>query len=181
LRSAWIKEFGGYGQSEIDAGGVTAGIDLALALIEEDLGAEMAKAVARDLVVYYRRPGGQSQFSALLELDPASDRIRRALSYARAHLRETLSVEQLADVAGLSPRQFGRVFLSETGQTPAKAVERVRAESARAQIEKTNESIEMIAKSVGFSDPERMRRVFVRLFGNPPQAIRRMSRVEART
>ena len=90
-------------------------------------------------------------------------------------------MEQLADVAGLSPRQFGRVFLSETGQTPAKAVERVRAESARAQIEKTNESIEMIAKSVGFSDPERMRRVFVRLFGNPPQAIRRMSRVEART
>lgn len=160
--------------------GVTAGIDLALALIEEDLGAEMARAVARDLVVYYRRPGGQSQFSALLELDPASDRIRRALSYARAHLQETLSVEQLAGVAGLSPRQFGRLFLSETAQTPAKAVERLRAESARAQIEKTNEPIEMIAKSVGFSDPERMRRVFVRWFGNPPQAVRRMSRIGAR-
>ena len=92
-----------------------------------------------------------------------------------------VSGPQLADVAGLSPRQFGRVFLSETGQTPAKAVETLRAESARAQIEKTNESIEMIAKSVGFSDPERMRRVFVRSFGNPPQAVRRMSRVEART
>jgi transcriptional regulator GlxA family with amidase domain len=156
--------------------GVTAGIDLALALIEEDLGVEAAKAVARELVVYYRRPGGQSQFSALLELDSASERIRRVLSYARANLREGLSVEQLAALAGLSPRQFGRVFLSETGQTPAKAVERLRAESARARIEKTNEPIEMIAKAAGFSDPERMRRAFVRIFGNPPQAVRRMVR-----
>ena len=156
--------------------GVTAGIDLALALIEEDLGVEVAKSVARDLVVYYRRPGGQSQFSAMLELDSASDRIRRTLAYVRAHLREALSLDQLAGLAGLSPRQFGRVFLSETGQTPAKAVERLRAEAARALIEKTSDPIEAIARSVGFSDPERMRRAFVRVFGNPPQAVRRMGR-----
>jgi len=158
------------------AAGVTAGIDLALALIEEDLGAEMAKATARELVVYYRRPGSQSQFSGLLELDSSSDRIRRVLAFVRAHLGETLLVEKLAETACLSPRQFGRVFLAETGQTPAKAVEKLRAEAARRQIEKSDEPIEMIAQSVGFSDPERMRRAFVRLFGHPPQALRRMSR-----
>jgi transcriptional regulator GlxA family with amidase domain len=156
--------------------GVTAGIDLALALIEEDLGPEVAKAAARELVVYYRRPGGQSQFSALLELEPTSERIQHALSYARAHLGEVTSVEQLARAAGLSPRQFGRLFLAETGQTPAKAVEKLRAESAKVRIEQSDEPIETIARTVGFSDPERMRRAFVRTYGHPPQALRRMAR-----
>jgi len=159
--------------------GVTAGIDLSLALIEEDLGPEVAKAVARQLVVYYRRPGGQSQFSALLELESTSDRVQRALSFARTHLCEVMPVEQLAKAAGLSPRQFGRIFLAETGQTPAKAVERLRTEAAKARIEQSDESIEGIAQAVGFVDPERMRRAFVRTFGHPPQALRRIARVGA--
>jgi transcriptional regulator GlxA family with amidase domain len=157
--------------------GVTAGIDLALALIEEDLGPEIAKAVARQLVVYYRRPGGQSQFSAMLELESTSERVQRAVSFARTHLGLALSIAQLAKAAGLSPRQFGRVFLAETGQTPAKAVERLRAETAKARVEKSDESIEAIAQAVGFVDPERMRRAFVRTFGHPPQALRRIARV----
>ncbi|QCI63434.1 GlxA family transcriptional regulator [Phreatobacter stygius] len=156
--------------------GVSSGIDLALALVEDDLGLDIARAIARHLVVYHRRPGGQSQFSTLLELDPPSSRIREALTYARDHLHETLSVERLADVACLSPRQFGRAFLAETGQTPAKAVERLRAEAARARIEAGREPIEAIARGVGFTDPERMRRAFVRAFGQPPQAIRRVAR-----
>ncbi|MBV8281208.1 MAG: helix-turn-helix domain-containing protein, partial [Candidatus Eremiobacteraeota bacterium] len=156
--------------------GVTAGIDLALALIEEDLGPEAAKAAARDLVVYYRRPGGQSQFSALLDLEATSERVQRALSYARADIGKVKSVEQLAKVAGLSPRQFGRLFLAETGQTPAKAVEKLRAEAAKTRIEQSDEPIETIAQTVGFSDPERMRRAFVRTYGHPPQTLRRIAR-----
>jgi transcriptional regulator GlxA family with amidase domain len=158
--------------------GISAGVDLALALIEEDLGSEIARDTARQLVVYFCRPGSQSQFSALLDLDPSSDRIRQALTFAREHLHEPLSVEQLAKVASLSTRQFGRAFLSETGQTPAKAIEQLRAEAARVQIERGSEPIEMIARSVGFSDPERMRRAFIRLFGQPPQALRRIARNE---
>ncbi|MBV8279274.1 MAG: GlxA family transcriptional regulator [Verrucomicrobia bacterium] len=158
------------------AAGVTAGIDLALALIEEDLGPEVAKAAARDLVVYYRRPGGQSQFSALLDLEATSERVQNALSYARAHLGKVRSVEQLAKAAGLSPRQFGRLFLAETGQTPAKAIEKLRAEMAKARIEDSDEPIETIARTVGFSDPERMRRAFVRTYGHPPQTLRRIAR-----
>jgi transcriptional regulator GlxA family with amidase domain len=156
--------------------GVTAGIDLALALIEEDFGRELSRAVAQELVVYHRRPGSQSQFSAMLELEPESDRVRRALSFARDHLQERLPVERLAEAAALSPRQFGRAFRAETGETPAKAVERLRAEAARARIESGSEPVERIAEIVGFSDPERMRRAFLRLFGQPPQALRRAAR-----
>jgi transcriptional regulator GlxA family with amidase domain len=155
--------------------GVTAGVDLALAMIEEDLGTEVSKAVAQMLVVYHRRPGGQSQFSAMLDMEPASDRIRTVLTYIREHLTETLSTERLADVAHLSPRQFGRSFLAETGETPAKAVERLRAEVARVRVERGVEPIEVIARHVGFTDPERMRRAFVRIYGHPPQSLRRMA------
>jgi transcriptional regulator GlxA family with amidase domain len=158
--------------------GVTAGIDLALALIEEDLGVQAAKAAAQELVIYYRRPGGQSQFSALLELESASQRVRRAVTFARTRLGEVVSVGQMAQAASLSPRQFGRVFLAETGQTPAKAIERLRVEAARMRIEKTDEPIETVAQTVGFADPERMRRAFVRTFGHPPQALRRMARAD---
>lgn len=157
--------------------GITAGIDLALALIEDDFGREVARAAARQLVVYHRRPGGQSQFSELLELEPPSDRIRQALSFARVHLAESLPVERLAGAACLSPRQFGRAFVAETGQTPAKAVERLRAEAARVRLEAGLEPIELIARGVGFADPERMRRAFLRVFGQPPQALRRVARV----
>ncbi|WP_454724469.1 MULTISPECIES: GlxA family transcriptional regulator [Cupriavidus] len=155
--------------------GVTAGIDLALALIEEDLGHAASHAVAQALVVYHRRPGGQSQFSALADMEPASDRIREVLTYMREHLNEPLSTETLASVACLSPRQFGRTFLAETGETPAKAVERLRVEVARQRVERGAEPIERIAGSVGFTDPERMRRAFIRVTGHPPQSLRRMA------
>ncbi|HEY4371753.1 MAG TPA: GlxA family transcriptional regulator [Burkholderiales bacterium] len=156
--------------------GISAGIDLALALIEDDLGTELARAVARELVVYHRRPGGQSQFSSLLEMDPPSSRISDALTYARDHLHEDLSVERLAEVACLSRRQFDRAFAAETGQTPAKAVEKLRVETARLRVEEGGESLEAVARATGFGDPERMRRAFIRVFGQPPQAIRRAGR-----
>ncbi|KRB85504.1 AraC family transcriptional regulator [Sphingomonas sp. Root710] len=153
--------------------GATAGIDLALALIEEDFGADLSRAVAQELVVYHRRPGGQSQFSAMLELEPSSDRIHRALLYAREHLAEPLSVGKLAEVAALSERQFGRAFRAETGETPARAIERLRVEAARTRLENGRETIECISDAVGFSDTERMRRAFLRVYGQPPQALRR--------
>jgi transcriptional regulator GlxA family with amidase domain len=156
--------------------GISAGIDFALALIEDDLGVDLSRDTARELVVFHRRPGGQSQFSTLLELNPESDRIRIALSYAREHLHEKLSIERLADIACLSPRHFSRSFLSETGETPAKAVERLRTEAARLLIETTVDPIEEIAQKVGYIDPERMRRAFVRMYGHPPQGIRRAAR-----
>lgn len=159
--------------------GMTAGIDLVLALIEEDHGVELARQVARKLVVYHRRIGGQSQFSALLELEPSSDRIQRVLAHARAHLRDALSVDELADVAHLSPRQFSRAFKAETGESPARAIERLRVEAARALIDSGSLSLLAIAREVGFDDPERMRRAFLRLVGQPPQALRRGARLAA--
>jgi transcriptional regulator GlxA family with amidase domain len=158
------------------SGGVTAGIDLALTLVEEDLGIEVAQASARDLVVYHRRAGAQAQFSSLLELSPTSDRIRRSLNYARERLHERLSVDVLAAAASIGPRQFSRLFVLETGETPAKAIERLRTEEARIRISESSDSIASIARRVGFSDPERMRRAFLRIFGQPPQAIRRLAR-----
>lgn len=156
--------------------GVTAGIDLALALIETDHGIEVARNVARELVVYHRRSGGQSQFSPISQMEPESDRIRITLSFARDHLHEPLPIERLADIAHLSVRQFGRLFRQETGETPAKAVERLRAEAARVRLQDGSEPIEQIAHAVGFNDSERMRRAFVKLYGMPPQAVRRANR-----
>jgi len=156
--------------------GMTAGIDMTLALIEEDLGREISRAVARLMVVYYRRPGGQLQHSSLLDLDPAQDRIRRVISFAREHLPESLPVERLADVAHMSLRQFSRAFLAATGMTPAKAIERLRAEAARARVEDGRENLETIARTVGFADAERMRQTFIRVFGQPPRELRRSAR-----
>jgi transcriptional regulator GlxA family with amidase domain len=156
--------------------GMTACIDLALALVEKDLGAEIARLVARKLVVYHRRAGGQSQFSALLELEPRSDRIQTALAYAKQHLHAELSVEQLADAANLSPRQFSRAFRAETGQSPAKAVEHLRIEAARLMLESGVHPVDVVARDTGFGDRERMRRAFLRAFGQPPQVIRRAAR-----
>jgi transcriptional regulator GlxA family with amidase domain len=153
--------------------GMTAGIDLALAMVEKDLGAEMARLVAKKLVVYHRRAGGQSQFSALLELEPKSDRIQGALAFAKSNLQAPLTVEQLADAAHLSPRQFSRAFRAETGQSPAKAVENLRVETARLMLEQSRHSLDVIASETGFADRERMRRAFLRAFGQPPQVIRR--------
>jgi transcriptional regulator GlxA family with amidase domain len=159
--------------------GMTACIDLSLALVEQDLGVESARAIARKMVVYHRRSGGQSQFSALLELEPKSDRIQNALSYAKRNLGRELSVDELADAANLSRRQFSRAFRMETGQSPAKAVETLRVEAARAMLEESSHSIEVVARETGFSDPERMRRAFLRVFGQPPQAVKRAARAAA--
>jgi transcriptional regulator GlxA family with amidase domain len=155
--------------------GMSAGIDLALAMVEKDLGAEVARTVAQQLVVYHRRAGGQSQFSALLELEPKSDRIQHALTYAKSHLQSALTVEELAAAANLSPRQFSRTFRAETGQSPAKAVEHLRVEAARLMMEQTRHPVEVVAREVGFDDRERMRRAFIRTFGKPPQAMRRQT------
>jgi transcriptional regulator GlxA family with amidase domain len=155
--------------------GISAGIDLALAMVEADLGDGVARATAREMVVYHRRTGGQSQFSALQDLAPESGRMRQVLTYIGEHLTAPLTIEQLAGVACVSPRQFIRAFKLETGQTPAKAVERIRAESARAHIENGSASIEAIARLSGFVDTERMRRAFVRVYGQPPQALRRLA------
>ncbi|MFZ6648836.1 GlxA family transcriptional regulator [Undibacterium sp. TJN25] len=155
--------------------GMTAGVDLALAIVEKDLGLEAARAVARKLVLYQRRGGGQSQFSALLEMDAKSDRVQMALSYAREHLNEDLSVDALASVARLSSRQFSRLFHEETGQSPGKAVERLRVEAARLMMETGKHPIEVIARETGFGDRERMRQAFLRSFGQPPREIQRVS------
>jgi transcriptional regulator GlxA family with amidase domain len=158
------------------SGGVTAGIDLALAIIEDDLGHQMAQRAARVLVVYHRRVGGQSQFSAMLEMEPETDRLRRALDFAREHLHEPLPVERLAESVHVGVRQFSRLFQRETGESPAKAVERLRAEVAHTRVSDTADSIEKIARQVGFESAERMRRAFIRLYGQPPQAVRRIAR-----
>jgi transcriptional regulator GlxA family with amidase domain len=144
---------------------MTAGIDMALAMVERDHGQQAARAVARTLVVYHRRAGGQSQFSTLLELGPKSNRIQDALDHAKRNLRSTLSVEQLAEASGLSPRQFSRVFHAETGQSPAKAVELLRVEAARMMMEEGQHSMDAVAHETGFADRERMRRAFLRRLG----------------
>ncbi len=153
--------------------GISAGIDLALALIADDLGEKVARLVAREMVVYYRRPGGQSQFSALADLGDGDTRFSPLLDWMRANLAERLTVEQLAERMAMSPRNFSRTFLSIVGTSPAKAIERLRVEAARERVESSRQPIEQIALAVGFRDPERMRRAFLRRFGQPPQAIRR--------
>lgn len=155
--------------------GMTAGVDLALGIIEKDIGQELARNIARKFVLYQRRGGGQSQFSALLELDAKSDRVQKVLNYVRENLRSELSVESLAEVARLSPRQFSRVFHEETGQSPAKAIERLRVEAARMMMETSQHPIETIARETGFGDRERMRQAFLRAFGQSPQVIQRTS------
>lgn len=156
--------------------GITAGIDLALALVADDLGDAVAAQVAKEMVVPYRRAGGQSQFSSLADLPIASDRIGAALVFARDHLGENLPIERLAAAANMSPRHFARAFRAATGTTPAKAVEQLRIESARAAIEAGGAPIDAIAAATGFGDPERRRRAFVRLLGHPPQALRRAAK-----
>lgn len=155
--------------------GLTAGIDLALAIVESDLGPEITRQVARKLVIYQRRGGGQSQFSTLLDLDAKSDRVQMVLNYVRENLKNELTIEMLAEVANLSPRQFSRIFTDETGISPAKAVERLRVEAARLMMDSGHHPIEIIARETGFGDRERMRQAFLRAFGQSPQAIQRLS------
>ncbi len=156
--------------------GMTAGIDLMLARIEIDHGAEIAKAVSRELVVYHRRPGGQSQYAAIAQMEPQTDRIRKALTFARDHLSEPLPIDRLAEAACLSVRQFARLFRKETGETPARAIERLRCETARIRLRDGTEQVATVARIVGFVDAERMRSAFLRHFGHPPQTQRRLDR-----
>lgn len=156
--------------------GMTACIDLALALVDADVGGEIARSVARKMVIHYRRTGGQSQFSTLSELEPNSDRIRAALAFAKENLREPLSVEQLAEQVHWSPRHFSREFQLQTGLTPAKAIEKLRLEAARSLIEDGESSIARVASVTGFGDEDRMRRAFLRTLGRPPQALVREAR-----
>jgi transcriptional regulator GlxA family with amidase domain len=157
--------------------GMTAGIDLALGLVERDLGPDKAREIARMMVLHHRRAGGQSQHSALLDLDREvrSDRVQVALQYARRNLSGDLSVERLAAVACLSPRQFSRLFRLETGVSPAKAVENLRLEAARFLLEQGRLPIETIAFDTGFGDRERMRRSFLRAYDQSPQSIRKQT------
>jgi transcriptional regulator GlxA family with amidase domain len=155
--------------------GITAGIDLALAMIEDDLGEEVARRAAQELVVYHRRPGGQSQFSALLELERPGGRFAPLLDHVRSHLRAPLDVDALSRHAGMSPRHFARTFREELGITPARAVERLRAETAHAALASGAASVHDVAVSCGFGSAERMRRSFLRVYGTPPSAVRRRS------
>lgn len=156
--------------------GITAGIDLALAMVADDYGDEIVQRTAKQLVLYHRRGGGQSQFSSLLELKAPTGRFGPLLAWAREHLDAPLTVEDMAEQAGMSSRHFTRAFIAETGTTPSKAVERLRIEVARQRVQSSSEAIERVAETTGFRDPERMRRAFIRAFGQPPQSLRRAAR-----
>jgi transcriptional regulator GlxA family with amidase domain len=153
--------------------GVTAGMDLALALVEEDLGSPMALKVARELVLYLRRAGGQSQFSAALSVQ-SSDRkqIEEIRSWALDNLDQALPVEKLAAKAGMSPRHFARVFLRDTGTTPARFVERLRVEAARRRLEESQDKLEKVADDCGFGSSQSLRRSFLRVLHVPPNDYR---------
>ena len=154
--------------------GVTAGIDLALALVEEDLGHEAALTVARHLVVFLRRPGNQAQFSAQLSAQTARRAPLRDLQHwITEHPGADLSVEALAARARLSPRHFARAFHSETGTTPGRYVDRVRLEHARRLLEETADGVQEVARAAGYGTPEAMRRAFVKALGTAPADYRR--------
>ncbi|UPG87617.1 helix-turn-helix domain-containing protein [Luteibacter aegosomatis] len=161
--------------------GMSAGIDLALGLVEEDHGRELTAMIAKGMVLHHRRAPGQSQHSTLLDIDARSDRIQASLAYARRNLRNELSVAELATVAHLSPRHFARAFRAETGQTPAQAVAALRMEQARMLITQGTLAMETIARDTGFGDTERMRRAFVRWQGTAPTELRRRSRADQDT
>ncbi|WP_213766050.1 GlxA family transcriptional regulator [Caballeronia sp. dw_19] len=159
--------------------GMTAGTDLAISMVERDLGVKIARTIAKRMVMFHRRAGGQLQHSTLLDLDAKTDRIQTALVYAKSNLHTPLTVDRLAEAANLSVRQFTRAFREETGQSPAKAVENLRLEAARLMVEQGRLPIDVVARETGFADPDRMRRAFLRAFGQPPQAIRRNARGHA--
>ena len=153
--------------------GITAGIDLTLAMVEEDHGHRLALAVARQLVMFLRRPGGQQQFSAALAAQAASSAsLRDLVAWIADNLHKPLTVEALAERARLSPRQFARVFARELGVTPAKLVDRIRVEAARRRLEESPRGLAAVAMACGFGSEETMRRAFLRQLGTPPGAYR---------
>jgi len=153
--------------------GVTAGMDLALALVEEDLGRDVALETARGLVLFLRRPGGQSQFSAQLAVQ-AADRqpLRELVAWIVEHPDADLAVERLARRVAMSPRHFARVFTREIGMTPARYVEKVRVEAARRRLEESSHGVDAVAESCGFGTAETMRRAFLRTVRVAPSAYR---------
>jgi transcriptional regulator GlxA family with amidase domain len=155
--------------------GVTSGIDLALSLIEQDAGRKVAIDVARMLVVYLKRAGGQSQYSALLaaQAQSDSDRFSELEQWIAEHLRSDLRVEALAERVHMSPRNFARLYAKTRGRTPAKAVEAIRIDAARRQLEETADRITTIAEDCGFGEEEQMRTAFVRVLGVPPREYRK--------
>jgi transcriptional regulator GlxA family with amidase domain len=153
--------------------GVTTGMDLALALVEEDLGRVAAVAIARHLVMFVRRPGGQSQFSPLLEMQAADRRPLRDLqAWIAEHLAEDLSVEALADRTHMSARNFARAFRREVGSTPARFVERLRVDAVRRRLEETDGGLDRIARECGFGSADAMRRSFLRVVRVAPSDYR---------
>ncbi len=152
--------------------GVTAGIDLALALVQQDLGRSVALAVARYLVVFLKRPGGQAQFSAALSLQAAEDRFGALHEWIDAHLADDISLPILADRAGMSERSFSRRYVEATGLTPGRAVERLRVEAARRLLSEQRLPVKRIAQRCGFGSEETMRRSFLRLLAATPQDYR---------
>jgi transcriptional regulator GlxA family with amidase domain len=155
--------------------GVTTGIDLALALIEADVGRQVAMNVARLLVVYLKRSGGQSQYSALLAAQAESesatfDPLDRWIA---EHLKEDLRVDALAERVHMSPRNFARAYVEKRGCTPAKAVEAIRVDAARRRLEETEDRVESVAETAGFSSEEQMRCAFIRILGIPPREYRK--------
>jgi transcriptional regulator GlxA family with amidase domain len=158
----------------VTSAGVTAGIDLALALVEEDLGRDVALRIARELVVFLRRPGNQAQFSAQLAAQLASrEPLRDVQRWITDNPAADLSVETLAGRASLSPRQFARAFAAEVGMPPGRFVDRVRLESARRRLEDTADGVEETARACGYGTPEAMRRAFIRVLGASPAEYRR--------
>jgi transcriptional regulator GlxA family with amidase domain len=156
------------------AAGVTAGIDLALALVEDDHGTEAAQTVARWLVMYLRRPGGQTQFAAPVWMPRAKRApIRDVQEVIEAEPGGAHSISDLAQRAAMSPRHFTRVFTTEVGETPGAYVERVRTEAARRQLEETDDTVTVIAARCGFGTAETMRRNFVRRLGVSPDRYRK--------
>ncbi|MDQ7978245.1 GlxA family transcriptional regulator [Paraburkholderia sp. SARCC-3016] len=152
--------------------GVTAGIDLALALVEEDHGRSMALDVARELVVFLKRPGGQSQFSAMLSMQRADDRFGELHAWMTSHIASDLSVPLLAKRLHMSERSFMRHYKAETGRTPARTVEQLRVEAAQRMLGETSWPAKRIATRCGFGSEETMRRSFIRLLGVTPQVYR---------
>jgi transcriptional regulator GlxA family with amidase domain len=161
----------------VTSAGVTAGIDLALALVEDDLGRDAALEIARHLVVFLRRPGNQAQFSAQLAAQLANrEPLRDVQRWIADHPAADLSVETLASRARLSPRQFARAFAAEVGMPPGRYVDRVRLELARHRMEDTADGVEQTARFCGYGTPEAMRRAFIRTLGIGPDEYRRRFR-----
>jgi transcriptional regulator GlxA family with amidase domain len=152
--------------------GVTAGIDLALALIEQDLGRTVALAVARYLVVFLKRPGGQAQFSTALSLQSAEDKFGALHDWINKHLADDISLPMLADQAGMSEGSFSRHYAEATGLTPTRAVERLRVEAARRMLSESRLPVKRISQRCGFGSEETMRRSFLRVLSATPQDYR---------